>query len=53
MRQQHEIIRQQELLIIQQRKQLEMHLNILQQQASGQVQYGVTGTNEDQSVQEG
>ncbi len=30
-----------------------MHLNILQQQASGQIQYGVTGTNEDQSVQAG
>ena len=53
MRQQHEIIRQQELLIIQQRKQLEMQLNILQKHPSGQVQFNYPGTSNAQTVQEG
>ena len=52
MRQQHEIIRQQELLIIQQRKQLEMQLNILQKHPSGQVQFNYPGTSNAQTVQE-
>ena len=53
MRQQHEIIRQQELLIIQQSKQLEMQLNILQKHPSGQVQFNYPGTSNAQTVQEG
>ena len=53
MRQQHEIIRQQELLIIQQRKQLEMQLDILQKHPSGQVQFNYPGTSNAQTVQEG